>query len=85
METTGQSKAHFSIPSIIAVMAAIGSFFVGALGGFILAIVAIVFGLFGLMLSLAPTVRGGFISMISLGLACIGIIAAVVKAIHWAI
>lgn len=85
METTGQTKAHFSIPSIIAVLAAIGSFFVGAFGGFILAIVAIIFGLFGLMLSMAPTVRGGLVSMLSLGLACIGIIAAVIKAIRWAI
>ena len=85
MDTTGQTKAHFSIPSIIAVLAAIGSFFVGAFGGFILAIVAIIFGLFGLMLSMAPTVRGGLVSVLSLGLACIGIIAAVIKAIRWAI
>ena len=85
METTGQSKAHFSIPSVIAVFAAIASFFVGAFGGFILAMVAIVFGLIGLMLAMAPSVRGGMVSILSLGMACLGIIAAVIKAIRWAL
>lgn len=80
---TGQTKAHFSIPSIIAIAAAIASFYVGAAGGLILAIVAIVFGFIGLMLSMAPGIRGGFVSMLSLALAVIGIIAAVIKAIRW--
>jgi len=84
METTGQTKARFSIPSIIAIIAAFASFGVGAFGGFILAIVAIIFGLIGLMLSMAPSVRGGVVSMLSLGIACIAIVAAVIKAIQWA-
>ena len=82
---TGVSKPHFSIPSIIAIAAAIGSFYVGAAGGFILAVVAIVFGVIGFLLSMAPSVRGGFVSLFSLGLAVIGIIAAVIKFIHWAV
>lgn len=77
---TGQTKAHFSIPSIIAIAAAIASFYVGAAGGLLLAIVAIVFGLIGLMLSMAPGIRGGLVSMLSLALAVIGIVAAVIKA-----
>ncbi len=79
---TAATKPHFSIPSIIAIGAAIGSFWVGALGGFILAIVAVVFGVIGFLLSLAPSVRGGFISVISLVLAVIGIIAAIIKFLH---
>jgi hypothetical protein len=82
---TGQAKARFSLPSIIAIGTAIGSFFVGAFGGFVLALVAIVFGIIGVLLSLAPSVRGGFLSVLSLIVAAIGIIMAVIKAIVWAI
>ncbi len=82
METvTGQTKPHFSIPSIIAIAAAIASFFVSAGGGFILAIVAIIFGVIGILVSLAPSVRGGFISILSLIVGAIGIVVAIVKAV----
>jgi hypothetical protein len=76
-----QNKPHFSIPSIIAVVAAIASFFVSPGTGFVLAIVAIIFGVFGFLLSLAPSVRGGLMSMVSLVFAVIGIVAAVTKAL----
>ena len=82
---SAQTKAHFSLPSIIAVVAAIGSFFVGAFGGFVLALMAIVFGIAGVLLSLAPSVRGGFISILSLIVAAIGIVVAAIKAIAWVI
>ena len=75
------AKASFSIPSIIAILAAISSFYVGAVGGLLLAATAIVFGLFGLMFAMAPGVRGGVVSIVSLGLAVIGLVAAVVKAV----
>jgi hypothetical protein len=81
----GQTKPHFSIPSLIAIAAAIASFFVGAAGGFILALIAIVFGIFGAMLSLSPSVRGGVVSVLSLFLAAIAIVVAVIKAITWAL
>ena len=76
-----QEKPHFSIPSIIAIAAAIASFFVSASAGFLLAMVALAFGVFGLLLSLAPSVRGGLVSMLSLVLASIGIVAAIIKAV----
>lgn len=76
-----QNKPHFSIPSIIAIGAAIASIFVSAGTGFVLAIVAIIFGVFGFLLSLAPSVRGGALSIFSLLLACAGIVIAIVKAI----
>ena len=78
---TVQSKPHFSIPSIIALVAAIASFFVGAGAGFILALVAIGFGVLGFLLALFPSVRGGFVSMLSLVLAVFAIIVAIVKAL----
>lgn len=52
-------KAAFSIPSILAVIAAYFSFTTGAFWGFVLAGIAIVLGLIGLLLSLSPSVRGG--------------------------
>ncbi len=78
---TAQTKAHFSIPSLIAIAAAIASFFVRPGTGVILAIVASIFGVFGFILALAPSVRGGLVSILSLMLAGIGIVVAIVKAI----
>ncbi len=82
---TGATKPHFSIPSIIAIAAAIASFYVGAMGGILLAIVAVFFGVIGFLLSLSPSIRGGFVSLLSLALAVIGIVAAVVKFIRGAV
>ena len=76
-----QHKPHFSIPSIIAVGAAIASFCVRPATGFALAIVAIIFGVLGLLLSFAPSIRGGLTSFFSLILASIGIVVAIIKAI----
>ena len=69
----------FSIPSIIAIICAIASFMAGAGIGFVLAIVAIVAGLIGVLLSLSPRVRGGMISIFSVVAGVIGIVAAVFK------
>jgi hypothetical protein len=85
METTSQAKPHFSIPSLIAIGAAIASFFVSAMGGFILAVIAIIFGIIGVLLSLSPSVRGGAVSILSMILAAIGIVIAIAKAVAWAI
>ncbi len=82
---TGAVKPHFSLPSIIAIGAAIGSFFVGAAGGFILALIAIFFGIIGFIVAMAPSVRGGFISILSIILAALGIIVAIIKAVAWAL
>ena len=78
---TRRSKPAFSIPSILAMMCAIGSFMVGAGFGFILAILAIILGGIGVMLALAPQTRGGIASLISILAGAIGIIAAVIKII----
>lgn len=76
-----QTKPHYSLPSIIALVAAIASFFVSAGTGFLLAIVAIACGVLGFILSLSPSIRGGFISVLSLCFAGLGIIVAVIRAI----
>ena len=69
----------FSVPAIIAIGAAIGSFFVGPGLGLVLAIVAIIAGLIGVMLALSPRVRGGMISTISIVAGLIGIVAAILR------
>ncbi len=78
-----ESKAAFSIPSIIAVVAAILSFKVGAIMGMVLAGVAIAFGLVGVLLSLSSKTRGGMVSIFGIVAGLVGIIAAIVKAIQW--
>lgn len=78
---TATRKAGFSIPSIIAVVAAIWSFMAGPGGGFVLALVAILFGVIGVVLSLSPNVRGGFASILSLIAGSVAIVVALMKAL----
>lgn len=77
------TTAHFSIPSLIAIGAALASIVTGAFWGFVLAMVAIVFGVLGVILSLSPRVRGGVVSMFSLFAGLVGIGLAVFKAVAW--
>ena len=81
MHTVGQTKPHFSIPSIIAIGAAIACLFVRPGTGIALAIIAIFFGVIGFILSFSPSIRGGLTSVFSLILASIGVIIAIIKAI----
>jgi hypothetical protein len=67
--------------SILAIVCAIGSFFVGAGFGLLLAIIAIIAGVLGLVLSLSPSVRGGVTSFFAIIAGLVGIVAAVVKLI----
>jgi hypothetical protein len=83
MSTSDNQKAAFSIPSIIAVIAAIFSFKVGAFFGLVLAGIAIVAGLIGILLSLSPSKRGGLFSIFGIIGGAIGVIAAIIKAILW--
>ena len=83
MNSNETSKAAFSIPSILAVVAAILSFKVGAFFGFVLAGVAILMGVIGVVLSLSPGKRGGIFSVIGVLGGAVGIVAAVIKAVMW--
>lgn len=83
MDAQETKAARFSIPSIIALAAAIFSFTTGAFWGLILALVAILFGLIGVMLSFSSRTRGGVVSTLSLVAGFVGIIAAAIKAIAW--
>ena len=76
---SGSNNPAFSIPSLLAVAAAVGSFMTGAFLGTLLAIVAIVLGLVGALLALSPRVRGGMMSIIAIGAGLLGIVAAVFK------
>jgi hypothetical protein len=85
MDAPQTNAAKFSIPSIIALVAAILSFTTGAVAGLVLALIAIFFGLVGVMLSFSSRTRGGIMSTLSLLAGFLGIIAAVIKAIAWLI
>lgn len=78
MSEPAQSK--FSVASILAVVAAIASFFQGATFGLLLAIAAIVLGVIGLLFSLSVKKRGGIVSVVSVAAGLIGIVAAIIKA-----
>ncbi|MBG7608140.1 MAG: hypothetical protein IZT59_08970 [Verrucomicrobia bacterium] len=77
------SKASFSITSILAIIAAILSFKVGAFGGLLLASIAFIFGVLGIVLALSPKTRGGGLSILAVILSFIGVIVAIIKAISW--
>lgn len=81
--TTPTTGSSFSLPSLISVVAAIGSFMTGAIWGLVLAVIAIAFGLLGVLLSLSPAKRGGVVSTFAVGAGAIGIIAAIIKAIMY--
>lgn len=76
------SKAAFSIPSILSVVAAIFSFRAEAVMGFFLAGIAIILGLVGILLALSPSKRGGIFSLFGVGAGVIGVIAAIIKGIN---
>ena len=71
----------FSIPSIIAIVCAIGSFPVGAPLGLILAIVAIIAGAIGAVIALAPNRRGGLLSLLAIAGGLLGLVAVIFKII----
>ncbi len=77
--STTQRSASFSIPSIIAVIAGILTFAVGAFWGLVLAGIAIVAGLIGVIMALSPKTRGGIFSVLGVLGGLIGIVAAVFK------
>ena len=85
MEVSEPKAAKFSIPSIIALVAALLSFMTGAVAGLILAIIAIIFGVIGVLLSFSSRTRGGLVSTLSLLAGFIGIVAALIKAIAWVV
>ncbi len=72
----------FSIPSIIAIICMVLSFFTGGWGLF-LAIAAIIFGIIGGLMALSPSVRGGMISIISIVLGLLAIIVSFFKIIFY--
>jgi hypothetical protein len=73
------TRPAYSAPAIVAVVCAIGSFFAGAGLGLLLAVLAIVAGLIGIVMALSPSVRGGIVSTVSVLAGVVGILAAVVK------
>jgi hypothetical protein len=77
------TRARFSIPSIIAILCALASFPAGAFAGFVLAMIAVVFGGIGFLLAFSSRVRGGVVSTLAVLGGVLGLVAAVIKAIMW--
>lgn len=73
------SAAQFSLPCLLAVIFAIGSFFAGQVVGLLLAISAILFGGFAFLVAFAPTLRGSAVSAFSTLAGLFAVSAAVVR------
>jgi uncharacterized membrane protein HdeD (DUF308 family) len=73
------ARPEFSAPAIVAMICAIASFFLGASLGTLLAIIAIVAGLIGVVMALSPRVRGGLMSIVAMVAGVVGILAGIVK------
>lgn len=81
LDTRGTSMSPtFSLPSILAICAAIGSFVVdtGTMT-LLLAIAALVLGAIGVVVALLPGKRGGIISFLSIGLGAIAVLVALIR------
>ena len=85
MDNQTAVQPRFTIPAIIAIICAVASFATGAFWGFVLAMIAVAFGAVGFLLSLSASRRGGVISSLAIVGGILGIIAAIVKAISWAV
>ncbi len=79
--TPKKAGQTYSIASIIAIVGAIATFFVGAGAQFLIAIVAIIFGVIGMILALSPKKRGGIASTVAVVIALIAIVVAVLRGI----
>ena len=78
---TAKSAKSFSIASVLAVVCASATFFVGAGAQFALAIVAIILGVIGLILALSPRTRGGFASIFAILVAIVAVVVAITRGI----
>jgi len=69
-----------SLASILAIVAAIASFFIhSGVVGLLLAVVAIVLGLVGFAKAASPRVSGGILSLCAIGLGLIAALFAVLR------
>ncbi len=76
-----RENPSFSLPSILALVCAIGGFFVGALLQIVLAVAAIALGALGIVISISPAKRGGIMSVISIIVGVLAIIIAVLRGV----
>lgn len=80
-----RQRATFSLPSILAIVTAIVSFNVGAIPGLILAAIAFLLGVLGIVMAMSSRTRGGMLSILAIFLSFGGVIAAIVRAVGWAV
>lgn len=74
-------KAEFSIASVVAIVSAVISFFLSAGWGILLAGIAIIAGVVGFIMAIAPGVRGGIASVFSILAGGAGVVVALIKLI----
>lgn len=71
-----------SVPSILSIVCALGSFFVhSGVFGLLLAVAAVALGAVGFFLAASPRVSGGILSLVAIVLGLIGTVFAVLRGI----
>ncbi len=76
------SDQHRSIAAVLGIVCAVGSFFVyHSFWGIVLAILAILFGLFGFLRSASPRVSGGILSIAAVGIGVIALLFSLLKGV----
>ncbi len=70
-----------SLPSIIAICAAIGSFFVAAGWAVLLCVVAVLLGVVGFVLAASPKIAGGILSLAAMAIGALGFIIALIRVV----
>jgi hypothetical protein len=75
MHRGGQVK---SAASILAIVAAVASFFAGG-WGIILAVLAVVLGVVGFIKAASPRVSGGVLSLCAIGIGLIALVFAIIR------
>jgi hypothetical protein len=72
---------NVSMAAMVAIVAALGSFFLSCSGrgvfGLVAAIVGVIFGFLGFMRAASPRVRGGMISLAAIGLSVVALVPAI--------
>ena len=72
---------RIGMAATLSIVAAIGSFFVRPVPAFFLSLLAIFLGIIGFVMAASPRVRGGIISIFSIIIGVIGVLAAVLRGI----
>ena len=81
LSTRRDTGASYSVPSIIAIISAAASWFVSAGWSIFLAVLALLFGAIGVVMSIHPAKRGGVLSIVAIILGALAMLVSIIAVI----